>query len=68
MRSGCKKNERQCGAGCECRGCMNMQLSEEQSIDEDITDEDEEDTSSSENEEDIQTEIITHNFHIDVVL
>jgi hypothetical protein len=26
-RCSCQKNERECGAGCECRGCTNIQLS-----------------------------------------
>ena len=71
----CRKGERQCGAGCECRGCTNFSQSQQPDGDgdeDDIENEDEEregeqDTEpeetdeewNEEREEDIETEIVT---------
>ena len=61
----CQKNGRSCGAGCECRGCTNMQISCLQHQEETFEDDEEEEDSEEEDEhediedEDLQTEIIT---------
>ena len=65
-RCSCQKNGRECGAGCECRGCVNVQLLH--SPPQDLDDEEEEEIEAEEAEEsddepeELQTEIITHGF------
>ena len=76
-RCSCQKKERECGAGCECKGCTNITLScpsinqEDEDEDDDDDDEDENEDGSaesddeSEDEEEIQTEVITDTFFND---
>ena len=70
-RCSCQKKERECGAGCECKGCTNITLSRpsinQEDEDEDDDDEDgsAESDDESEDEEDIQTEVITDTFFND---
>ena len=71
-RCSCVKKERKCGAGCECKGCVNVQFfhpSQKSLIsvedDSDNADSDNGSTEESEqsDEEELQTEIITDFFH-----
>ena len=68
-RCSCKKKERSCGAGCECKGCTNIHLKDPDSTNATTlsvcTQEESEDevseyeTSDSETEHELETEIIT---------
>ena len=50
-RCSCRKGERQCGAGCECRGCTNFSQSRNQDDDEEEKIEEEEEEEGEEEEE-----------------
>ena len=71
-RCSCQKNGRSCGAGCECRGCKNLRLEqnenqdeieveedEEEDVEEDDDEENDEDDDDEEDEETIETEMVT---------
>ena len=66
------KKERKCGAGCECKRCVNVQLSHPSqetliSVEDDSDNVDSDNGSAEESEqsdeEELQTEIITDFFH-----
>lgn len=66
-RCGCQKNGRSCGAGCECRDCTNVELSqaaitqtsEDDEVEEESDSEGEDCIDEEERSEDIETEIVT---------
>ncbi|SMN12413.1 hypothetical protein SPBRAN_863 [uncultured Candidatus Thioglobus sp.] len=69
-RCSCQRSGRECGAGCECRGCVNVQFlhSPPQDLDEEEeeVEAEEEEAGSGESDdepEELQTEIITHTFY-----
>ena len=67
MRCGCHKNGNACGPGCQCQGCKNLTVANEQCAQNKVnysSDEDESsDTSDSEQSEDeMQAEIVTEDF------
>ena len=74
-RCSCQKNERQCGTGCECRGCTNMQFSHpspQQDKDNGSAESEysdiESQTESDDSDEDLETEVITDTFYVDETL
>ncbi len=66
-RCSCQKSGRECGAGCECRGCVKVQLlhSPPQDLDEEEEEieAEESEVGSEESDDELQTEIITHKFY-----
>ena len=74
-RCNCVKSNRQCGAGCECRGCTNLQLSNAPDIQEEEEREEENEEQEEEagdweevelqdwesDEETLETEVVTDN-------
>lgn len=75
-RCSCQKKGRECGAGCECRGCTNVKLtySSPQYEDEEAEEESEDEDGSDElgdiddESEELKTEVITHTFFDDSYL
>lgn len=65
-RCSCKKMGRSCGAGCECRGCTNMQLASQPSLEEDEEEEEDEETEQEEEEaEDEEEEVVQQEYDDD---
>ena len=62
-RCGCRKMDKTCGAGCECRGCTNVSLTQQQVGSEEG--ESESDTESDDSVEQLEAEVITDNFDFD---